>query len=64
MAKGREGARGENRGSGTPPPPKGWSRRGEGGGGLKGGVRGVWLGTPSSQGPAMVPAEGGRKIYA
>ena len=32
--------------------------RGEGGG------RGVWLGTPSSQGPPMVPAAGGRKFLS
>ena len=34
-----------------------------GGGGLKGGERGVWLGPPSSLGPPMVPAEGGPKVF-
>ena len=37
-----------------PPPPEGCIRKGG---------RGVWLGPPSSQGPPMVPAEGGRKIF-
>ena len=38
-------------------------RRGGGGGGvLKVGGRGFWLGLPSSQGPPMVPAEGGPRL--
>ena len=44
-----------------------WHKAGGGGGGggqgcIRRGGRGVWLGPPSSQGPPVVPAEGGPKI--
>ena len=45
----------------TAPAPGMCEKGGRGGGGLKGG--GGWLGSPSSQGPPMVPAEGGPKIF-